>query len=149
MAYRMYGAFIASIGLVTLIFSTSASFGGSPAIAVPGRGAASAHPAFRPHMAGRSLQNHRRRDNGTGFWWATEGYSDPSYVPPSGDGAQQPVSGDVRYTYTQDVPWDAIHRFPPMVAPSDRPYVSECPTQTVTVPGRSGKDQDVNITRCY
>ncbi len=99
-------------------------------------------------MAARSLQRHHRRNNALGIWWPAEDYSGPSYIPPNADGAQ-PASNDVRYTYTYDVPWDAIHRFPPMVAPSDRPYVSECPTQTVTVPGRSGKEQTVNIMRCY
>ena len=61
----------------------------------------------------------------------------------------QSVSGDFRYTYTYDVPWDWAHRYPPMVAPSDRPYVSSCPAETVTVPGRGGREQTVNITRCY
>ena len=59
-----------------------------------------------------------------------------------------PQSGDVHYTTTYDVPWDWAHRFPPAVAPSDRPYVPSCPTETVTVPGRNGQ-QTVNVTRCF
>jgi hypothetical protein len=46
------------------------------------------------------------------------------------------------------VPWDWAHRYPPNVAPSAKPYVSSCPTESVTVPGRGG-DHTVNITRCY
>ncbi|MCL8486782.1 MULTISPECIES: hypothetical protein [Bradyrhizobium] len=72
-----------------------------------------------------------------------------------GDGGPAPqqipehTSADVRYTYTYDVPWDWAHRYPPNVVPSDRPYVSSCPMQTVTVPGRHGGDHSVTITRCY
>jgi hypothetical protein len=36
-----------------------------------------------------------------------------------------------------------------MVTPSDKPYVTTCPTETVTVPSRFGGDQTINITRCY
>ena len=84
-----------------------------------------------------------------------------AYLPAAGafayGGPDEPVprqvpertSADVRYTYTYDVPWDWAHRFPPNVVPSDRPYVSSCPMQTVTVPGRRGGDHTVTITRCY
>lgn len=62
-----------------------------------------------------------------------------------------PASGDVHYTYTYDVPWDAAHRFPPNVLPSARPYVSDCTTQTVTVPRRVDPQQtaDIHVIRCY
>ena len=71
-----------------------------------------------------------------------------AYSEPFAD-AGQPVTNDVRYTYTYDVPWDWAHRFPPNVAPSDRPYVPSCPTEQVTVPGRAGGEHTVNIMRCY
>jgi hypothetical protein len=61
----------------------------------------------------------------------------------------QSISGDIRYTYSYDVPWDWAHRFPPAVAPSDRPYVSNCPVESVTVPGRGGQERTVNVMRCY
>ncbi|MEY9621027.1 hypothetical protein ABH982_004484 [Bradyrhizobium ottawaense] len=80
---------------------------------------------------------------GGGFFYDGAGYSQP-FVD-----AGQPVSTDVRYTYTYDVPWDWSHRFPPNVVPSDRPYVPSCPTEQVTVPGRGGSEHTVNITRCY
>jgi hypothetical protein len=62
-----------------------------------------------------------------------------------------PTSGDVHYTYTYDIPWDAVHRFPPNVIPSARPYVPDCTAQTVTVPKREGTAQtaNINIMRCY
>ena len=58
-----------------------------------------------------------------------------------------PLSGppEVRYTYTQDVPWDWAHRFPPNVTPSDRPYVPGCGAEAVDVGG--GKTD--NVIRCY
>jgi hypothetical protein len=59
------------------------------------------------------------------------------------------LSNDAHYTYTYDVPWDWAHRFPPVVAPSDRPYVPSCPTETVVVPGHDGSERSVNVTRCY
>ena len=61
----------------------------------------------------------------------------------------QPASSDVRYTYTYDVPWDWAHRYPPNVVPSERPYVPGCGNEVVTVPGRGGREQAINVTRCY
>jgi hypothetical protein len=53
-------------------------------------------------------------------------------------------------TQAYDIPWDWAHRYPPVVAPSRRPYVPSCPTQTVTVPGgHDSTEHTVNITRCY
>ena len=61
----------------------------------------------------------------------------------------QPMSRDIRYTTSYDVPWDWAHRYPPNVIPSDRPYVSSCSSEPVTVPGRHGEEKTINITRCY
>src|SRR6516165_488521 len=72
----------------------------------------------------------------------------PSYGEPP-TGVAPPTSNDVRYTSTYDVPWDWAHRFPPMVAPSDHPYVPGCHDEAVTVPGRGGAERIVNVTRCY
>ena len=87
-----------------------------------------------------------------GYWPAEGYYYDPSYgSSPYGTSplVVRPPPRDFNYTHTQDVPWDAVHRFPPMVAPSNRPYVQDCTAQTVTVPGRNGEGQTVNIMRCY
>jgi hypothetical protein len=104
---------------------------------------ASAVPSFR---------HHRRHNTGT-YWPGAGGY----YYGPSNDerladvapDAMQSMSRDVRYTYTYDVPWDWAHRYPPNVVPSERPYVSSCSSEPVTVPGRNGGEQTINITRCY
>jgi hypothetical protein len=91
-----------------------------------------------------------RRNHPWVYWPGGGGffYDGATYTPPFGDLAQ-PLSNDVRYTYTYDVPWDWAHRFPPNVAPSDRPYVPSCPTEQVIVPGRGGGEHAVNIMRCY
>src|SRR5258708_58091 len=90
------------------------------------------------------------RNNPWVYWPGGGGffYDGAAYSEPFAD-AGQPVSNDVRYTYTYDVPWDWAHRFPPNVVPSDRPYVPSCPTESVTVPGRGGGEHTVNIMRCY
>lgn len=148
MAYGMYGALIASLGVVAVTVVPNEAFA-DPA-ARPVEGSVLSKPAFRP-SAGRPVQRHRGH-NARAFWPAgTAGYF---YEPPyaeSGVDVVPPVSGDVRYTYTYDVPWDWSHRYPPAVAPSDRPYVQDCTRQTVKVPRREGSEEtvSVNITRCY
>jgi hypothetical protein len=145
MTFRMHRALIAPLSVAALVLAANPSFGGSR---VPhGASFASAHPAFHP-FAARSLRHHRRSNVGA-FW-----PGDPFYEPngePNVDVTPPPASGDVHYTYTYDVPWDAVHRFPPNVTPSARPYVQECTGHTVTVPRREGSDQtaNVNIMRCY
>jgi len=120
----------------------SARSGGAP------RGAfASTHSMSRPSV-GPSFRHHRR--NNVGAFWPAVG--DFGYGPSTGEppgNAGQPASGDSHYTYTYDVPWDWAHRYPPNVTPSDRPYVPSCSAETVTVPGRYGGEQTLNITRCY
>jgi hypothetical protein len=142
MAYKVFGALVASLGAVALLFGAGETIAG-PGTS-HGAGFARAHSTFRPHL-GPSFRHHRR---GGGFWPGVGG----GFYGPDGEPmveAPPPASGDVHYTYTQDVPWDWAHRYPPAVAPSDRPYVSSCPAESVTVPGRDGKEQVVNITRCY
>ncbi|HEY3791052.1 MAG TPA: hypothetical protein VGM09_04415 [Bradyrhizobium sp.] len=113
-------------------------------------GVAAAHGGGRAAFA-RSIAHHRRGRSAAVFWPDT-GYWD--YGPTSGEPAPEvapPASGDVHYTYTYDAPWDAVHRLPPNVLPSTRPYVSDCTTQTVTVPRHRDPQQtaNINITRCY
>jgi hypothetical protein len=141
----MYGAFIASVGAVTLMLAANEAFAGS-AVA-PRAGFAATHSMSRPAFA--PPFRHRHGFNGGAFWPAVGdfGYG-TSYGEPMAD-VPQPPSGDVHYTYTYDVPWDWAHRYPPNVTPSNRPYVSSCPSETVTVLGRDGKEQTVNVMRCY
>ncbi len=145
MAYRIYGALIAPLSVAVLMFAASDSFARS-AQATPRSGAASAHAMHRAPGVG-----HHRRHHPGAFWPATGGYYGPSSYgeQPLAADVNQTIKGDIRYTYTQDVPWDWPHRFPPAVAPSDRPYVQSCPSETVTVPGRNGTERTVNIMRCY
>ena len=141
----MYGVLVASLGLVTLMLAaneTSARPGPAARAGVVAR-----HSISNPSVA-HLLRRHRRNIAGI-FWPAT---ADFSYGPSDGEplaDTTRPASDNVHYTYTYDVPWDWAHRYPPAVAPSDRPYVSSCPTENVTVRGRDGKEQTVNVTRCY
>ena len=141
----MYGAFIASLSVVALMLAANETFAGSGA-ALRG-GFTSTHSISHPSVA-QSLRHHRRNNVGTlrpavgGFFYG------PSNGEPMVD-VTQPISGDIHYTYTYDVPWDWAHRYPPAVTPSERPYVPSCPAETVTVPGHDGKEQTVSIMRCY
>lgn len=147
MAYRMHTALIASLGAVALTFGTGETFAGSGAAPA----AAAARGAVHAPVA-RSF-GHHRGNRGQVFW---PGFDDSSYgyggyggYGNAPVGFTQPASQEQRYSYIQDVPWDWAHRFPPNVNPSDRPYVSECPEQTISVPGHGGAEQTVNIMRCY
>ena len=128
--------------------------------AVAGSGGASRAGIAPAHSPGHSVSRpfvrhsfrhhpfrHHRRNNVGVFWPADAGFYGPNGEPVAE--AVPPASNDVRYTYTYDVPWDWAHRFPPNVVPSDRPYVSSCPAESVTVPGRGGTEHTVNVIRCY
>lgn len=149
MMSRSYGALFASLSAAALLLSPSDSFArpggaGPHGVAIT---AAPSGPMARPPIAPSARFRGRNTPwvywpGGGGFFYDNSGYSQPFAD------AGQPLSTDVRYTYTYDVPWDWAHRFPPNVVPSDRPYVPSCPTEQVTVPGRGG-EHTVNIMRCY
>jgi hypothetical protein len=139
----MYGAFVASVGVVALVLATTETFARSGA--AHSGGFSSTRSMSRSPLA-HAFRHHRRHDFG-GFWPAGGYFDEPSNGEPMAD--IPPPSRDTHYTYTYDVPWDWAHRFPPAVAPSDRPYVSSCPTETVTLAGRGGVEQTVNVIRCY
>jgi hypothetical protein len=139
----MYGALIASLSAVTLTLAANEALARSGT--APRSGFSSTHAVSHRSVAG-SLRHHRRGYGGT-FWPGGEFYG-PSDGEPVAEAAPG-ASGDIHYTYTRDVPWDWAHRYPPNVAPSERPYVPGCPTETATVPGRGGREQTVNITRCF
>ena len=147
MMYRVYGALVASLGAVVLMLGASEASARSGGAARGG--IASTHSISRPSI-GHSFRHHRRNDFGI-FWPGDEGFYG-SYGPTDGAplvDATPPGSGNIHTTYTYDVPWDWAHRYPPAVNLSDRPYVSSCPTETVTVRGHGGGEQAVNIMRCY
>ncbi|WP_027549282.1 hypothetical protein [Bradyrhizobium sp. WSM2254] len=145
---RSYGALFASLSAAALLLSSSDGFSRPGGAAPHGFTAAPPTAAMRPPIAPGARFRGRNTPwvywpGGGGFFYDGAGYSQPFAD------AGQPLSTDVRYTYTYDVPWDWTHRFPPNVVPSDRPYVPSCPTEQVTVPGRGGGDHTVNIMRCY
>jgi hypothetical protein len=144
MTLKMFGV-IASVSVVALTLSTL------EASARGGRGGVPGAPIVRPGVK-PFLHHHGRGFGGGffpggGFYYGDGSYGDGSYGGPLG-GTSLPMTNDVTYTTKQDVPWDWAHRFPPNVVPSDRPYVSSCSNEVVTVPGRSG-EQTVNVMRCY
>jgi len=140
----MYRALVASVGVVALMFAANETFAASGA--APRARVIATHSVFRPSVA-HSLRHHRR---GTaGIFWPGDGFYDEPFSGEPGADVAPPASGDVHYTYKYDVPWDWAHRYPPSVTSSGRPYVSSCPAENVTVPGRDGKQRTVSITRCY
>jgi hypothetical protein len=148
MMSRPHGALLASLSAAALLLASSDSFARPGGAAPHGVVAAAAPPAAaRPPIAPGA--RFRGRNNPWVYWPGGGGFFNDgaTYSQPFAD-AGQPISNDVRYTYTYDVPWDWAHRFPPNVIPSDRPYVPSCPTESVTVPGRGG-EHTVNIMRCY
>jgi hypothetical protein len=146
MTRKLHGALVASLSLIALSFATdeaTARSGAAP-------GGAHARGFVGPRVA-PSLRHHHPGNRAGAFWPGWGGYFyDPSMNGQAAvDFAQPPESREMRHTYTYDVPWDWAHRYPPAVTPSDRPYVSNCHAETVTVPGRGGTEQAVNIMRCY
>ena len=147
MTYHIHGALLASLSAAALLLSPVDSFA-RPGGAAPHGVSAGPSGAMARAPIGPGARFHRRSSPfvywpGGGGFYDGAGYSQP-FVD-----AGQPVTTDVRYTYTYDVPWDWTHRFPPNVVPSDRPYVPSCPTEQVRVPGRGGSEHTVNIMRCY
>ena len=143
----MYWAFIASVSAAALLLATNETFARS--------GVAPAFSSTRPIPRASivpSFRHHPRHNigaywpGGGGYYYGTANEERLADVVPD---VTQPMSRDVRYTTTYDVPWDWAHRYPPNVVPSDRPYVSSCSSEPVTVPGRNGVEKTINITRCY
>jgi hypothetical protein len=130
----MYGILIASVGAIALTVATGETFAAS-------RGAHMTSHRF----AGHSLRHHHRAQGA--LVWGDDGY----FYGPTGDAALDgaPLTGEVRNSNASDIPWDWAHRYPPVLGPSGRPYVSGCGAETVTVPDGRGGTGEVNITRCY
>jgi hypothetical protein len=144
MTHKMYGALVASLGAVALLLAADPTFA-RPGAAAHG-GFASTHSVSHRSVALRSFRQHHRRNGVEGFWAGDGSFYGSSNGEPVLDGTQG-ASRDIHYTY--DVPWDWAHRYPPAVAPSDRPYVPGCSAEPVTVPGRDGGDRTINVVRCY
>jgi len=145
--FRISDLIVIAAAVAALLLSVGAAAARSGVAAAPvgaghvGPGHAGARaPGIRPFV-------HHHRGHGA-FLPAVGAFAYGPYAEPAAPEVPDHTSADVRYTYTYDVPWDWAHRYPPNVVPSDRPYVSSCPVETVQVPGRGG-EHTVNITRCY
>ena len=145
MTYRMYRAMIPCLSAAALMLAANQAFARSGA--AHGGRFVSTHSVSHP--PGTQAFRHHRRTNAGGVWLGDGAFFDGQASGEPVLDAAPPTSGDVHYTYTQDVPWDWAHRYPPAVARSERPYVSSCPTENVTVPGRDGREQTISVTRCY
>jgi hypothetical protein len=145
MRSKINTALMASLSAFALVLVTSETFAASRAA----RGTfASAH---RPgtNFFRHNLFHHHRKPQAAFVWPGDDGFYGSNGYGPNGEAFTPPPSDGVRYSDTNDFPWDWAHRYPPNVVPSERPYVSSCPSETVTVPdGRGGKGE-VNIMRCY
>ena len=89
-------------------------------------------------------QRHHQRGN-AGVFWPGGSYGDSGLYANDGGPAAEAPGSPAAY----EIPWDWAHRLPPAVLPSDHPYVPGCHNEIVTVQGRSGQDQTVNVTRCF
>ena len=160
MMYKVYAAFLMSLG-IALALASSQAFGGPRAVH-SGVSASTHSTAFhrsfaRSHRFGRHRFGRHRGDFFPGdFFWGGD-FSGP-YDQPYADVAPPisgPISNDTNYTCKLNFPWDWAHRCPPSSfesapQPPSPPmaYVPGCAKQTVTVPGADGKDQTVNVVRC-
>lgn len=139
MKSKIYRVLTASVGAMVLMLGANEAFAGS-------RGASHGGAHVAPHRLAGHFRHHRGSQGA--FVWPGDG---PFYGPTGEavlDGTQ-PLPGDVRSSNASAFPWDWAHRYPPMVTPSARPYVSTCGAETVTVPNASGGTEQVNIVRCY
>jgi hypothetical protein len=125
---------IVSLSAAALALMTGETFAGS-------RGAHVSSHRFAAH----SLRHHHRQQGA--FIWGDGGY----FYGPAGDALLEgvPLTGDARNSNASDIPWDWAHRYPPAVVPSNRPYVTSCGAETVTVPDGRGGTGQVNVVRCY
>jgi hypothetical protein len=142
MKARIYRTLIASVGAIVLTVSANETFAASRG------GGTSAHSTSH-RLAAHRFAAHRfhHRSQGAIVWPSDDGY----FYGPTGDAGFDgaPLTGEVRNSNASDIPWDWAHRYPPTVMPSDRPYVSSCGTESVTVPDGRGGTGQVNVIRCY
>ena len=136
MRSKINSALIVSLSAIALVLATSETFAASR----------SARGAFASaHRPGTHFSHHDRRARGGLGWFGDDG----AYYGPNGEELTPPAAGGPLYSDTNDFPWDWAHRYPPVLSPSGKPYVSSCGAETVTVPDGRGGTGQVNITRCY
>src|ERR1700755_1362192 len=107
MMSRSYGALFASLSAAALLLAAPSDSFARPGGAAPHGIAGAAMPtgpgARAPIAPGGRVRGRNTPwvywPGGGGFFYDNAGYNRP-YVDPA-----QPVTNDVRYTYTYDVPW--------------------------------------------
>jgi hypothetical protein len=134
MRSKINRALIVSLSAAAFVLMSGETFAAS-------RGAHLSSHRFAAH----SLRHHHRQQGA--FIWGDDGY----FYGPTGDSVVEgaPLTGDARNSNASDIPWDWVHRYPPAITPSGRPYVSTCGAEAVTVPNSGGGTGQVNIVRCY
>lgn len=143
MTYKTCAAYVAIVSAAVIVVTSEGA----------ARSGAGPHgwlgaKAFSHGFVARSIFHHRRGN--LGDVWPAGGYFDgPNDQAGAPVPAALPVPGNMHITTVNEVPWDWVHRYPPLVAPSDRPYVASCTTETTTFPGHDSEVQTVNVTRCY
>ncbi|MDE2061585.1 MAG: hypothetical protein KGJ00_04180 [Bradyrhizobium sp.] len=149
MKFRIYRILTASLAAMALLLAADQTFAAS-------RGSFHGGTHLGSHRMAGHFRHHRGRQQGAiflpGYDIGDYGYGYGYGYGPNGqavlDGTQ-PLPGDVGNSNAADIPWDWPHRYPPLVAPSARPYVSNCGAETQTVPNAHGGTGEVNIVRCY
>jgi hypothetical protein len=144
MTFKNYSALIAALSAVALMLAASEASAGT---AGP-RGVAAAPRGIGHRPFVHAFRHNRGGAFGSVYWPGDYGDDGSAYGQAPAE-VVPPASNDVHYTTTYDVPWDWAHRLPPQVAPSDRAYVPSCSVEGVSVPGKGGESQTVNVTRCY
>jgi len=141
MTNKMYAAVITSISAVALICAAGEAFAGAPHAGV------TSHSHFRSHAPlARHFRHHRFNNNNNeigGVFWPDSGFYGAPIGGPGLD-LSQPIPNDIRNTNAFDIPWDWAHRYPPIVTPSEKPYVTTCPTETVLV-ARTHSNSELDV----
>jgi hypothetical protein len=143
MKSRMYGVLTASVGAMVLMLAANEAFAAS-------RAAFHGGSHLTSHRLAGHFRHHRGQQQQGAYIWP--GDVDDYGYGPAGEpvlSGTQPLPADIGNSNASDIPWDWAHRYPPLVMPSNRPYVSTCGSETMTVPNEHGGTGQVNIIRCY
>jgi hypothetical protein len=145
MKSRMYRTLIVSVSAIVLALAVGGTFAGSRAAS---HGGFTSSHLTTSHRLAAHFRHHHRRSEAAFVWPGDEGFFSGANGGAILDGAQ-PIPGDIQRANANDIPWDWAHRYPPAVMLSERPYVSSCAAETVTVPDGHGGKGEVNVMRCY
>ena len=106
-------------------------------------GSSASHRVFPHHHNQRHIRT---------FFPAAGGFFGGSFDGLPNANVYSPTSDEPRLTCTYEIPWDWVHRCPPVAAPPEPPLLPlrapSCASQAVTVPWADGNDRTVSIVRC-